>query len=276
MHKRWNNGPAPMGRRPARRHGFTLIELLVVIAIIALLVSILLPSLKRAKELARRSVCASNMRQLGVGALLYSNDHDNWLPPGYHDNNLSNLGWGEFAHYAYKDYYWGISGGWMNLGLLYASGYGESYTRTQYGFGGGMFFCPSHQDIPGFRLADYEPWPTYIYPSWANEGVIFSSYSYNLRATNVDDIWQKRTRKYKKYTELPADEVWLADTFTNGESGVAHRQSLGFNASRPDGSVQYVRDDDEAILGKVKKLGGLPSSEKLHLVNGILDLLSAH
>lgn len=60
-------------------HGFTLIELLVVIAIISLLVSILLPSLNKAKELARGVVCASNLRNLATAAGLYAHDHDGML-----------------------------------------------------------------------------------------------------------------------------------------------------------------------------------------------------
>ena len=56
--------------------GFTLIELLVVIAIIALLVSILLPSLKTAKELAKAVVCASNQRTVGNYCLFFANDHE--------------------------------------------------------------------------------------------------------------------------------------------------------------------------------------------------------
>ena len=59
-----------------RRNGFTLIELLVVIAIIALLVSILLPSLKTARELARTAVCASAMRQIAVANTLYADNYN--------------------------------------------------------------------------------------------------------------------------------------------------------------------------------------------------------
>ena len=59
---------------------FTLIELLVVIAIISLLVSILLPSLNRAKNLAKRVVCASNMKNLGLAFSMYQHDWEEWFP----------------------------------------------------------------------------------------------------------------------------------------------------------------------------------------------------
>ena len=63
-----------------KRKGFTLIELLVVVAIIALLISILLPSLSRARELAKRAVCASNQRGIGQGMHIYANDNKEWFP----------------------------------------------------------------------------------------------------------------------------------------------------------------------------------------------------
>lgn len=59
---------------------FTLIEVLVVVAIIALLVSILLPALRRARELSRRAVCLSNLHQQGLGMNAYASENNSYLP----------------------------------------------------------------------------------------------------------------------------------------------------------------------------------------------------
>jgi prepilin-type N-terminal cleavage/methylation domain-containing protein/prepilin-type processing-associated H-X9-DG protein len=67
-----------MSSRPRQKRGFTLIELLVVVAIIALLISILVPSLARAKRNAKRAVCASNLHQIGLAIPAYAQDNGDW------------------------------------------------------------------------------------------------------------------------------------------------------------------------------------------------------
>jgi prepilin-type N-terminal cleavage/methylation domain-containing protein/prepilin-type processing-associated H-X9-DG protein len=63
-----------------KRKAFTLIELLVVVAIISILASILFPVFARARENARRSSCLSNLKQIGLGFMMYTQDYDEHLP----------------------------------------------------------------------------------------------------------------------------------------------------------------------------------------------------
>lgn len=72
-----------MSRSNTSSRAFTLVELLVVVAIIALLLSILLPSLGRARDLAKSTVCTSTMRQIMLADITYATEQEGWYVPAY-------------------------------------------------------------------------------------------------------------------------------------------------------------------------------------------------
>lgn len=111
---------------PAKKgkFGFTLIELLVVISVIALLLSVLLPSLQKARDKAKGVLCMSNLRQVGQGAILYQQSTKGrfpknmyWAPPGYTGEKcpaqgigligggkfITNCGYENFHHWTWMD-----------------------------------------------------------------------------------------------------------------------------------------------------------------------------
>lgn len=118
-----------------RRKGFTLIELLVVIAIIAILMAILLPALKKAKDMAKTTLCRGNLRQLGIINHGYTESYNFYFPSsqrteGAGDVPLTGQMWWEYMCDEFK--------------LTYTSGDMTMYTTNNRVSGAkAIFSCPS-------------------------------------------------------------------------------------------------------------------------------------
>lgn len=206
----------------APKRAFTLIELLVVIAIIAILAAILLPVLSQAQERGRRAQCLSNLKQIGLAALAYANDNNDFVLPA--TQNLFPIQWEG-----------NTTNQWADLGV--------PITETN---GPSVWDCP---DRPGF--------PKYS----AGYNQYLTAYQYYGGITNwTDNVYNGpsaspiKTTTSKAYWMLCADVVaqpdgvhwyWPADA--SGWSELpAHKEGsapipAGGNEVFVDGSAEWVK-----------------------------------
>ena len=158
-------------RQSKMGNAFTLVELLVVIAIIGILAAMLLPALKQARSMAKRSVCLGNLKQIGYGYITYSDDYNDYLPhiPDVGIGTPSNRMWTSNKCYA--------------MGLLlegYKTNKGGCYVAST-----DVFLCPDSQlqtafmktwtITTGFELAGSNFYSTYAANNWGfNKGPYYT------------------------------------------------------------------------------------------------------
>lgn len=209
-----------------RTSAFTLIEVLVVVAIIALLISILLPSLSQARNQAKRSVCASQLHQVGTAIQLYSADQRGWIPPLF-TGGASNPG------IPVTSFGNGIESGGPGLLVKKPVGYGT----TAYLPSPDVFFCPSDSILSANRvpnqwapLADMRPYPND--PGVRFRANLHTSYWYlyvDPTGRDSGDVTNNRVGFYENFSRAHMDRIKLVKGagMGNKHKSVALMSDLG-------------------------------------------------
>ena len=220
--------------RIPRRGGFTLVELLVVIGILAILVSLLVPTLARVREAAREAECRSHLRQLITGFFAFAVDHDRTLPGSYYD-----IGAADLTHRCW------LMGGERDWKKAPQTG-----TLFPYINDASIYRCPSLTDAPGSGSRGK-----------TSNGRFDYSMFLSFAGARLDHV--RPTARYRRpdgqFTLLPTPVLCEENTdhlnTVNQEGGHASTDQLGHqhrgggHYASIDGSVHWFVEDRTANTG---------------------------
>ena len=208
-----------MTKERNNNRGFTLVELLVVISIMALLMAILLPSLQKARDQAKKVICLNQIRQIGLGCNAYIIDYG-CIPP--QSSSSAPLG-------TYKVH----TSDWGSMAILYPLGYIPDYK---------IFWCPSATGIYGAKHNLRNPFWSFVSSPNGNYMVpkplatLRSSYQYR-------GVFLKKENKKGIETSRLAI---LMDLFAPDDRIPWHRS--GYNIGFVDGSGHFYSDKERKLF----------------------------
>lgn len=196
----------------SRAVGFTLIELLVVIALLSVLIAMLLPALGKAKAIARRTICATNLRQIAVAETLYADDNRSMTSR----LSLSSLGGPESPPLGYAIWYFdpGAPTRAVGMGMLFASGYLADDS-------GRILYCPSFYGTNHTHDDPVTGWS-----SWGDGNkTVHSGY------------FKRRSQTVEQKTTAWVSDMWYARLF---RADYSHSDlDVGDNMAYADGAVLW-------------------------------------
>lgn len=235
--------------RRKRHSAFTLLDVLVSIAVIAVLIAILLPSLAAVNETARRVVCQSNIRQIGLGLIMYADDNKGMLPDTvFLPSPTSPFGRGGTQDRPQEmvtvrtepDTSGSTGGGWDGLGYLYSQGYISAPK---------VFYCPSHHGAA--------PYSRYA-KAWSEDGgEIVCNYHFRgqgpMTPTPAGMAPTAVATTRELYKIDPAQSSLVADGLRTRSD---YNHSVGVNFFRADLTVHWFADPTSSLAAS------LPSSKE--------------
>ena len=212
------------------RRGFTLTDVLVTMAVMAVLLSLLLPSLKTVRETARQVVCRSNVHQLGLGLYQYAESNSDRIPPTIYVDEFSSANpWRTMTLHMQN-------GGWDGIGHLYQDEYMPAPK---------IFYCPSHHG--NYPYLNYED-------CWGGQqGEIVGNFQYRWKGPSASDPPGGPVHKTEFLSAMRPGTALLVDGFRT-QSDFNHE--TGANVFRADNSVSWFSDTGGVLMSQIPKTNG--------------------